>query len=75
MLKKIFPFHFSHKCANLFTTLKNCVTITSPIFYLNSDPHIGHLYTLLLSDCIARWFKFNGCEVIFTNGMLCFYIR
>lgn len=29
--------------------------ITVPIFYVNSDPHIGHLYTVLLADAIFRW--------------------
>lgn len=29
--------------------------ITSPIFYVNSDPHIGHLYTLALCDAFNQW--------------------
>lgn len=29
--------------------------ITTPIFYVNSDPHIGHLYSVLLADAIFRW--------------------
>lgn len=29
--------------------------ITTPIFYVNSVPHIGHLYSALLADAFARW--------------------
>lgn len=29
--------------------------ITTPIYYVNSKPHIGHLYSSLLADTIARW--------------------
>ena len=67
---KIFSFHTKtlKTKLNSFSSLKPPVTVTAPIFYLNSDPHIGHLYTLLLSDCISRWFKFNNYDVIFTNG-------
>lgn len=33
--------------------------ITTPIFYINGNPHIGHLYTVLLADTYARWYKQN----------------
>ncbi|KAH7708749.1 methionyl-tRNA synthetase [Aphelenchoides avenae] len=29
--------------------------VTTPIFYVNSDPHIGHLYSALLADAAHRW--------------------
>jgi methionyl-tRNA synthetase len=29
--------------------------ISTPIYYVNSKPHIGHLYSSLLADTIARW--------------------
>jgi hypothetical protein len=29
--------------------------ITTPIFYVNAAPHVGHLYTMVLSDIIKRW--------------------
>lgn len=29
--------------------------LTTPIFYVNADPHIGHLYTAVLSDILVRW--------------------
>lgn len=33
--------------------------ITSPIFYVNAKPHLGHAYTMLLCDVRARWQKLN----------------
>jgi methionyl-tRNA synthetase len=44
------------------------VNITSPIFYVNAQPHIGHLYTVLLCDAIARYHKLNGDKVHFSTG-------
>ena len=33
------------------------VYITTPIFYVNGVPHVGHLYTALLGDALARWYR------------------
>ncbi|KAK5972416.1 Methionine--tRNA ligase, partial [Trichostrongylus colubriformis] len=44
--------------------------ITTPIFYANAAPHIGHLYTAVLSDAAHRWQKLkdpNGVHV-FVSG-------
>lgn len=75
MLKKIFfkqNFFHSQKI-RCFSTLNNkFATITTPIFYLNADPHIGHLYSLLLADCIYRWHIFKGFNAILTTGFFIF---
>jgi len=45
--------------------------ITTPIYYVNSKPHIGHLYSSLLADTIARWQKIQYSsppKVIFSTG-------
>lgn len=34
--------------------------VTSPIFYVNAEPHAGHLYTLLLTDVLKRWQVLKG---------------
>ncbi|OQU99506.1 hypothetical protein CLAIMM_05133 [Cladophialophora immunda] len=34
--------------------------VTTPIFYVNSAPHVGHLYTLVLADVLKRWAKLRG---------------
>jgi len=44
------------------------VVITSPIFYVNAQPHIGHLYTAVLCDAMKRYHKLNGDEVFFSTG-------
>ena len=42
--------------------------ITTPIFYPNGVPHIGHAYTALASDAIARFQRLEGRDVFFLTG-------
>ncbi|MFK7967593.1 MAG: methionine--tRNA ligase [Rickettsiaceae bacterium] len=42
--------------------------ITTPIYYVNDVPHIGHAYTSLTCDVIARFMKLNGKKVKFLTG-------
>ncbi len=42
--------------------------ITTPIYYVNDSPHIGHAYTTLLSDVMARFMRLNEYDVKFLTG-------
>lgn len=42
--------------------------ITSPIYYVNDIPHIGHAYTNIACDVIARFMRLDGMEVMFVTG-------
>ena len=42
--------------------------ITTPIFYPNGVPHIGHAYTALAADTIARFHRLDGRDVFFLTG-------
>jgi len=42
--------------------------ITTPIYYVNDKPHIGHAYTSLAADVLARWRRLQGREVLFLTG-------
>jgi len=42
--------------------------VTTPIYYVNDDPHIGHAYTTLACDVIARFKRLDGFEVKFLTG-------
>ncbi len=42
--------------------------ITTPIFYPNGVPHIGHAYTSMVCDVIARFERLNGKDVLFLTG-------
>ena len=44
------------------------IYITTPIYYVNASPHIGHVYTTLLSDVVSRWYKVRGFETFFMTG-------
>ncbi|MEM5808026.1 MAG: methionine--tRNA ligase [Candidatus Aenigmatarchaeota archaeon] len=42
--------------------------ITTPIYYVNDVPHIGHAYTTIAADVIARWHRLKGEDVFFLTG-------
>ncbi|HKP68009.1 MAG TPA: methionine--tRNA ligase, partial [Pyrinomonadaceae bacterium] len=42
--------------------------ITTPIYYANSLPHLGHLYTTIVADAIHRYKKQRGMDVYFLTG-------
>jgi methionyl-tRNA synthetase len=42
--------------------------ITTPIYYVNDKPHLGHAYTTLCADVLARWHKLKGNRVFFLTG-------
>lgn len=44
------------------------IYLTTPIYYVNDKPHIGHAYTSLAADVLARWHRLAGREVYFLTG-------
>jgi len=42
--------------------------ITTPIFYPNGKPHIGHAYTVIATDALARFQRLDGKDVFFLSG-------
>ncbi|WP_029007007.1 methionine--tRNA ligase [Azospirillum halopraeferens] len=42
--------------------------LTTPIYYVNDVPHIGHAYTTLACDALARFMRLDGYEVKFLTG-------
>jgi methionyl-tRNA synthetase len=42
--------------------------LTTPIFYVNGAPHIGHAYTMVAADVLARWKRLDGYEVFALTG-------
>jgi len=42
--------------------------ITTPIYYVNDSPHIGHAYTTIAADVMARYRKLTGDSVFFLTG-------
>ncbi len=43
--------------------------ITTPIYYVNDKPHIGHAYSTIVADTLARWREARGEHVVFTTGV------
>ncbi len=42
--------------------------ITTPIYYVNDVPHLGHAYTMVSADSLARWHRLNADQVFFLTG-------
>jgi len=42
--------------------------ITTPIYYVNASPHIGHAYTTIVADVLARYHRLSGYRVFFLTG-------
>ena len=44
------------------------VYVTTPIYYVNDAPHIGHAYTTVTADALSRWHRLLGEDVFFLTG-------
>ncbi|MFH2037753.1 MAG: methionine--tRNA ligase [Candidatus Zixiibacteriota bacterium] len=42
--------------------------ITTPIYYINAEPHIGHAYTTIAADMLTRFSRLNGRDAFFLTG-------
>ncbi len=42
--------------------------LTTPIYYASGEPHLGHAYTTILADVLARFYRQDGEEVFFLTG-------
>ena len=42
--------------------------VTTPVYYTNSEPHVGSAYTTIAADVLARWNKLKGNKVFFLTG-------
>ncbi len=47
----------------------NTFFITTPIYYANGEPHLGHAYTTTVADVLARYHRLMGHDVLFLTGM------
>ncbi len=42
--------------------------LTTPIYYVNAEPHLGHAYTTIVGDALARWHRLLGDDVKYLTG-------
>ena len=49
--------------------MKKGFYITTPIYYVNDKPHIGHAYTTILADVLARFHRDSGRDTFFLTGL------
>ncbi len=47
---------------------KKAFYVTTPIYYVNAEPHIGHAYTTVIADFLARWHRLAGYDSYFLTG-------
>ncbi|PID83949.1 methionine--tRNA ligase [Candidatus Gracilibacteria bacterium] len=49
--------------------LKTSFYITTPIYYSNGVPHVGHAYSSFIADIFFRYYQYNGIDSKFTTGV------
>ena len=49
--------------------MPNTFYVTTPIYYVNDVPHIGHAYTTIAADVLARFYRLQGYNVFFLTGL------
>ena len=42
--------------------------LTTPLYYVNGEPHVGHVYTTVIADAVARYKRMCGLNVCFLTG-------
>lgn len=47
---------------------KRLFYVTTPIYYVNDKPHVGHAYSTVIADAIARFKRLSGFDVFFLTG-------
>lgn len=47
---------------------QNNYYLTTPIYYVNDAPHIGHAYTTIIADTVARYTRLKGIDTFFLTG-------
>jgi methionyl-tRNA synthetase len=47
---------------------KKTFYVTTPIYYVNAEPHIGHAYTTIIADFLNRWHRLAGYDSYFLTG-------
>lgn len=50
------------------TSPKDKFYVTTPIYYVTAKPHLGHLYSTVIADSLARWHKLKNNDVLFLTG-------
>jgi methionyl-tRNA synthetase len=46
----------------------DCLYITTPLYYVNAEPHLGSAYTMIITDTLARYYRSIGRETFYLTG-------
>src|ERR671914_2137084 len=55
-------------CSGIIMPAAEAFYVTTPIYYVNDAPHIGHAYTTVIADAVARWHRLLGDDTFFLTG-------
>jgi len=56
------------KQSSAYLSMPDKFYITTPLYYVNASPHIGHSYTTIAADTLARFMRLRGKDVFFLTG-------
>ena len=46
----------------------NRTYITTPLYYVNAEPHLGSTYTMIITDTLARYYRASGGKAFYLTG-------
>jgi methionyl-tRNA synthetase len=46
----------------------NRIYITTPLYYVNAEPHLGSAYTMIITDTLARYYRASGGDAFYLTG-------
>jgi len=44
------------------------IYLTTPLYYVNAEPHLGSAYTMIITDTLARYYRASGCDTFYLTG-------
>ena len=44
------------------------IYLTTPLYYVNAEPHLGHTYTTIIADTLKRYYQAQGIEAFLLTG-------
>jgi methionyl-tRNA synthetase len=56
------------EAAVIITFMAKTLYITTPIYYVNDQPHVGHAYTTIVGDFLARFHRLDGYDTYYVTG-------
>jgi len=66
---RVAPLRRGYHAPSMAKTAPKPFYVTTPIYYVNDKPHLGHVYTTMVADVVARYHRLRGDDTFFLTGV------